>query len=148
MKHSISKIKIKSGKDANTMLVKKLLFNFVANGKITTTEKKAKVLKTSLEKVLGHTKEKTEANKNYLLRYFPQPKMINLLFDQVGAALKDKAGGYVKVTRLQERASDGAMMCSVSWAHPVVIEAEKTPEKKEHKAAKKASKTQEAKKQA
>lgn len=120
MKHSINKIKLNSGKDANQMLIRKLAFNFLTSGYMVTTETKAKILRTFIERIVTKSKESSEANKNSLLRYFPV-KVINVLFEQVGPTLKDKMGGYTTTSKLVARQSDGALMVKIQWAHPVVI---------------------------
>lgn len=122
MYHRVKKIKFRAGKDANKMLVKKLLFNFLTAGKITTTLKKTKVLKSMVEKLVEKAKEKTEANKNYVLRLITDKKTIRFLFDTIGPTLKDKKGGYVKVVRLGSRSSDGSETARLEWAYPVMKE--------------------------
>ena len=136
MWHRVKKIKFRAGSDANQMLVKKLASNFFAKGKLTTTFKKAKVLKSVIERLVEKTKEKTEANKNYLLRYITNKQLLKLLFESVGKVLKDKKGGYVRLIRLGARNSDGAEEARVEWAYPIVIE-DKKPEKKVTTPAKK-----------
>ncbi|MBI3366520.1 50S ribosomal protein L17 [Candidatus Roizmanbacteria bacterium] len=134
MYHRIKKIKFRAGKDANRMLVKKLLFNFLSVGKITTTLKKTKVLKSVVEKLVEKAKKNTEANKNYILRLITDKKTIRFLFDTIGPTLRDKNGGYVKVVRLGSRSSDGSEMARLEWAYPIVIETSiKEPSKKSEK---------------
>ena len=55
MKHQISKVKFRGGKDANKMLIKKLLYNFFSHGSIVTTAAKAKALKMFVEKLVEKT---------------------------------------------------------------------------------------------
>lgn len=121
MRHRVKKIRFKGGKDATDMLVRKLAKNFLYRGKIQTTFKKAKVLKTVVEKLMQKTKNKTEANKNYLLRYLSDNQLIDLLFENVGPSLKDKVGGYVRVIKLGVRSTDGAAIAKLEWVYPVVI---------------------------
>lgn len=122
MRHRVKKIKFRQGKDATDMLMRKLAINFFSRGKLKTTLKKAKVLKSRVEKLVEKVKEKNQANKNYLLRFLGENKLIDLLFENVGPVLKDKTGGYVKVVKLGYRPSDGAPYARLEWAYPVVIE--------------------------
>ena len=138
MKHRVKNIKFNRGQDANQMMVKKLLINFLKSSKLVITEKRGKALKMYLDRVLPKTKEQTESNKNYLLRYFPQKKVVDVLFTQVGPSIKDINGGYTTLTKLTQRDSDGAYMVKIQWAHPVTInwdepKQEKTEEKVEKK---------------
>lgn len=134
MKHGLKKLKIKGGKDANDMLMRKLATNFIEHGHMVTTEKKAKALKPFMEKIVEKSKENKESNKNYLQKFFTQKKYLTALFEQVGPALKDKQGGYVKIKTLNQRETDGAIMCKIEWSLPVVI----TWENKKNKPQKKA----------
>lgn len=124
MAHGVKKIKIKSGKDANRMLMRKLTVNFISHGTMVTTEKKAKTLRPFIERLVEKAKTKSEANHNYLLRVFTVKKFMSIMVDQVGPALQDKHGGYIRLTRLNQRDSDGAIMTRVEWAHPVVLATE------------------------
>lgn len=130
MWHRIKKIKFRAGKDANKMLVKKLVLNFFEKGKITTTLKKAKVLKSVVEKLVEKTKKESEANKNYLLRYVTDANVTRFLFKTVGPTLKNTVGGYVKVVRLGLRDSDGSESARLEWAYPIVVETPKKEVKK------------------
>lgn len=129
MYHRIKKIKFRAGSDANQMLVKKLFLNFLKNGKITTTLKKTKVLKSVIERLVEKAKIQNEANKNYLMHYITDAKMTKFLFETVGPAIKKIAGGYVRIVRLGARESDGTEIARLEWAYPIVIE-EKKPEVK------------------
>jgi large subunit ribosomal protein L17 len=120
MRHGYKKIKFNYGRDAKKMLLRKLAINFFSHGKITTTFKRAKVLKSWVEKLVEKSKAKTEANKNFLMKYLANKKIINFLFDQAGPVIKDKTGGYVRVIKLDQRPSDGSLMCRLEWVYPVV----------------------------
>ncbi|MCX7880929.1 MAG: 50S ribosomal protein L17 [Patescibacteria group bacterium] len=116
------------------MLFKKLAFNFLTKGKLTTTLAKAKVLKSYLEKLLEKTKELTGANKNFLLKkIIPKKRLINALFTQVGPAIKEKKGGYLRLIKLGRRMGDGAEMARIEWTVPIVVDLEKKKEEKKEK---------------
>ena len=138
MKHRSKKIKFGYGIDANRMLFRKLMLNFLQNAKLTTTLSKAKALKSSLERFISRSRVKSEANKNYLLKFFPKRVVNEVMFDQVGTAFSKLTGGYVRVIRLNERITDGAMVARVEWAHPIVVKWQKDEKIKEDKGAKKA----------
>ncbi len=150
MNHKKNKIKFKLGQDANGMLMRKLMYNFLRDAHITTTEAKAKALKIYIDRLVSKAKEKTEANKNYLLQFFPDKKMISVLFEQVGPAVANINGGFVKIVRMNKRENDASMMVQLLWAHPVVIDwgDQKAKNEKDSKATKKTkqvTKTKESK---
>jgi large subunit ribosomal protein L17 len=122
MMHGIKKIKVKSGRDANRMLIKKLLFNFLKGGLMVTTEKKAKILKTLIERMVDKAKRNDEASKNVLLKHFTNKKAVSVLIEQVAPEFKDRTGGYVRVIRLNQRENDGSQMSRVEWVAPIVID--------------------------
>jgi len=137
MRHRTHKISFKDGQDANSMLMRKLMSNFLRSSKIVTTLAKARALKQMVEKDMTKAKEKTEANKNYLLKNYADKKIMKVLFEQVGPALKSIQGGYVRIVKLEQRANDGATKARLEWAHPVVLnwDFDKKPKKVSKKAA-------------
>lgn len=130
MRHGSKKIKIRVGKDANAMLMRKLATNFFMVGKITTTEKKAKTLKTHLERLVEKTKSFSESNKNYLLRNLGNQELVQTLFSNVGPVVAGRVGGYVKMQKLYDRDSDGTLMIKLEWTTPIVIEEKKIVKEK------------------
>lgn len=129
MRHRVKKIKFKKGKNANSMLMKKLAINFLERGKITTTKAKAKALISYLEKLLTKAKEESEANKNVLLKRFGNRPIVYRLFKEIGPVLKAKNSGFLKLTNLGQRMSDGSEEAKVEWTVPVVIEKPKKYDK-------------------
>ncbi len=133
MRHQIKKIKFKGGYDANRMLLRKLAKNFLNNGYLVTTIKKAKILKSHLDKLITKTKEKKEANKNYLLKYLGDIRLVKKLFDLIGPQLKDLSSGYVTIIKQKHRDNDGSLMTKIFWSKPVIYNLEKKEVKKEVK---------------
>lgn len=109
MRHNSKKIKIQLGVDANRMLMRKLAVNFLGTGTLTTTEKKAKLLKSHIEKLVEKTKENSQANRNFLLRNLANSKLVDSLFTSVGKVMSKKTGGYVTMKKLHRRESDNAL---------------------------------------
>lgn len=136
MKHRVAKRKFGFGYDANKMLLRQLCRNFLLEQTLTTTKQKAKAAQIAVEKLVSKSKVKTEANKNFILKFFGEQALVDRLFDTVGPALAKVEGGYTRLTLSAQRESDGAMMARLSWAHPVVVEKKKT-EKKAEKAVEK-----------
>lgn len=125
MKHGVKKIKFSFGKNATKMLVRKLVYNFVTKGKITTTKAKAKVIQRVADHLVSKAKVRSEANKNVLLKSTGNVMLTNLMFDKVGPVFKDKTSGFTRFTRLGKRRSDGSEMILVEWTKPVILEEKK-----------------------
>jgi len=122
MYHRVKKIKFKGGYDATRMLVKKLVYNFLTRGKIETTLKRAKVLKSKIEALVEKMKEDNEKNRNFFINYFGKKKLIPIFFKVIGPVFKEIKGGYVKIVKVGKRDSDGADMAKVEWTKPIVYE--------------------------
>ncbi len=125
-------MKFKYGKDANKMLLRKLLRNFIIRGKITTTRKKAKFLKSNLERVLVYAKKNSKATQNKIKSILADKKVEQILSDQVAPAFKEKTSGFTRTTYLPKRESDSSDMAKVEWSLPVVLE-KTTKQKKQLK---------------
>lgn len=136
MRHGVKKIKFRAGIDSNQMLMKKMVYNFVTHGKLVSTEKKIKELKSLMDILAHKLHENTEANKNYMLKYLPNSELVSALYKDVAPAIKERKGGYVKSTRLYQRSSDGTLMMRLEWSDPVVLNFGKTQPKAVEKKAK------------
>lgn len=120
MRHKVKKIKFNFGKDANRSLMRKLAVNFLNKGYLETTFTKAKAVKSYIEKLITKMKIKNESNKNYLLKYLGNKKIVEDGFNRVGPALSKIQGGYVRIIKLGIRNSDGSLLAKIEWAYPVV----------------------------
>jgi len=138
------KITFSFGKDANEMLERKLVKNFIVYGKLTSTEKKIKFLKKIIEKIVINAKKNTQATRNQISKKIADKKVEALLFEYIVPALKEKKTGFVRAVKLNIRQSDGSKISRLEWTLPVVIE--KKQEVKEKKPVKKAIKKKTVKK--
>lgn len=148
MKHLSRKPKFGNGKDANDMLFRKLCYNFFTQGTITITHQRAKALKSLIDRLVSKTSERTESNKNYILRYIQDKNIINALFEKAGPVAQKTRGGYVTITRKHIRSNDGSQMSQLTWAHGITLQEPKKEEKVEKKAPKKAAPKAEKKEEA
>lgn len=130
MRHKVKIKKFRGGVDANKMLYRKLIINFLNHGVLTTTLKKAKAVRPYLEKIISRSRKETEVNKNYLMKYLNNnKKLVKKCFSVIGKSLEKINGGYVRIVKLLYRQGDGAEKARIEWAHPI-IEEEKKNEKK------------------
>ncbi len=128
-------VKFRQGADANKMLLRKLLKNFIVKGKIITTRKKAKFLKSNIERVMIYAKKDSQATQNKLRSALADTKVEILVKKQVAPVFKDKTSGFTKITYLPKRLSDSSDMARLEWSLPVVIEEEKEESEKKPKKA-------------
>ncbi len=126
MRHGFKKAKFAAGYDADRMLMRKLMFNFFTNGKLTTTFSKIKALRPEIEKAVTKIKRGTEADKNNLLKRFGSNyDMLSEIFKEVSTQLSKVQSGFTKIIKLGDRESDGAKSATLVWAYPVVMPGKK-----------------------
>lgn len=133
MRHKVSTTKFKYGRDANRMLLKKLIRNFVLRGTIQTTEQKAKFMRSAVDRMITHAKKDSEASKNALLRLLGDKKLVSTVKTQVSPVFKARTSGFTTLIRVGERDSDGARIVKVSWVEPVVLESKEERAKSKEK---------------
>ena len=129
--------KFGSGKDANQMLVRKLSREFFLKGRLTVTVARAKALRPSVEHMVHLAKKKTESAKNVLLSKTGDKKLVAILTGQIAPVFAEKTSGFVRITRIGTRSSDGSLMGKLEWTLPVVVEDEKKATKVKKEAEKK-----------
>ncbi len=129
MRHRSRTIKFRHGQDANQMLGRKLLINFLTHGKITTTQRKARFLKPQIERFVTHAKAGSQSSYNEMLKMVASHDIVKKTIAQVAPLFKDRSGGTVTSKRLNVRASDGALTVRLDWTVPVVYAQEVVPAK-------------------
>ncbi|MCX7996357.1 MAG: bL17 family ribosomal protein [Patescibacteria group bacterium] len=136
MKHQIKKIKFRGGKDANKMLMRKLCVNFLSEGVLTTTEAKAKAVKSVLDKIIARAAKESESSRRFIQQQVGRRKLVDALITKVGPKVKEIQGGYVSLKRAHIRINDGSQMVTVRWAHEIeslMREEPEAPAKKKSK---------------
>lgn len=126
MRHRVKKNKFKYGKDANKMIIIKLVKNFLKTGEITTTTKKIKLLRTQIDQLVNKAKKKKI---NYLVSKINNQKLVDFLVNKVVPVFNDRVSGYTTFKKLTTRLSDGSELARLTWVKPVVISQKKIKEK-------------------
>ena len=99
-------------KDQRKALLKSLASALILNGKIKTTEAKAKESRLFIEKYINLAKNKDLATRRFLLKFF-SVKVVKKLVDEIGPRYEDRKGGYTRVIKLGLRRTDGAKMAII-----------------------------------
>ena len=93
-------------------MLKTLTNSFFLHEKITTTEAKAKELRSIAEKMITKGKTGTLANRR-LLAASLSTAMTKKVVDEIAPKYKTRNGGYTRITKLGPRNSDGARMAII-----------------------------------
>ncbi|MEK7390875.1 MAG: 50S ribosomal protein L17 [Patescibacteria group bacterium] len=114
MRHH-SKIK-KFGRERNQRhaLIRSLAVSLVRDGKIKSTEQKAKALRPFIERLVTNGKKKTLAARRGIANEIGD-KSAGLIVKTISPKYSDRNGGYTRVTKLVRRASDGAKQAIIEF---------------------------------
>ena len=139
MRHKQKGKKLGRTKSHREMMLRNMVASLFENESIKTTEAKAKEARKLAEKLLTWGKRGDLHSRRLALRYVSDAGLVKKVFETIAPRFEDRAGGYTRIIRLNQRRGDAASM--------VILElTEKGKEVEEEKAARKAKK--EAKKEA
>jgi large subunit ribosomal protein L17 len=94
-------------------LLKSLMRSLILQGKIETTEAKAKELRPRIEKLLTRGKAATLANRRLIAAQVGAEAAGKLI--KVAEQHKERAGGYTRITKMGERKGDAARMAVIEF---------------------------------
>jgi large subunit ribosomal protein L17 len=98
--------------------------------RITTTEAKAKELRTFVEPLITKAKEDTSHNRRQVFSKLKNKKVVSHLFDEVAKKAMDRPGGYTRVIKIGNRSGDGAKMAVIELVDYNDIKPEDSHKKK------------------
>jgi large subunit ribosomal protein L17 len=114
MKHRVQKKRLGRISPQRKALVRSLLTSLLVNGRVETTESKAKVLVSEFDSLVGSVRQKKEKREQIRRAkdiLFTEEAQRNL-FEKV-LAEKPQSSGLVRTSRLGPRKGDGAPMIQV-----------------------------------
>jgi large subunit ribosomal protein L17 len=90
-----------------------LATSLFANGRITTTEAKAKRLRPYAERLVTFGKRGDLASRRRVMRVIRDKSVVHELFTQIAPAVADRPGGYTRITKIGPRKGDAAPMAVI-----------------------------------
>jgi len=94
-------------------LYRNLVTDLLRYEKITTTEAKAKEIRPMAERIITLGRRGDLHARRQALRFLYDPKVVKKVFDDIGPRMKDRPGGYLRITALEPRKGDGARMATI-----------------------------------
>lgn len=94
--------------------MKSLAYALVKEGKIKTTEAKAKSLRPMVEKLVTLGKAETLASRRLLISRVGAEAAGKIAKD-IAPRYKERKGGYTRITKMVRRASDGAPQAVIEF---------------------------------
>ncbi|MCE9614106.1 MAG: 50S ribosomal protein L17 [Lentisphaerae bacterium] len=104
-----------------------LVCGLIKDKRIETTLPKAKVTRQAAEQMVTLARQGTLAARRRAIAALRRPAVVRELFDGIVPQLKDRHGGYTRITKLGHRLGDGAEVAVVEWvdvAAPVRVKPE------------------------
>ncbi len=114
MNHGKSTRKFGRERKVREGLMKSLAVALIENGKIKTTDAKARSLRPMIEKMVTAGKKETLASRRNLISQVGSSSASKMV-KEIAPKYKTRAGGYTRITKLQARLSDGSLMAVIEF---------------------------------
>ena len=114
MNHHKTKRKFGRVQKVRNALMKSLALALVVNGKIKTTDAKARELRPYMEKMVTQGRLSTVATRRLLAGKIG-PEAAEKLVTEIAPKYMDRNGGYTRITKLPRRVSDGSLMSVIEF---------------------------------
>jgi len=115
MKHHSKTRKLGRTKSVRKALIRSLAEALILNGKIKTTEAKAKELRPFIEKLITKGKKGDLAARRVAISRLIGVQLVGKLFSEIAPKFADRNGGYTRVVKLPARGGDGSKMAIIEF---------------------------------
>jgi large subunit ribosomal protein L17 len=89
-------------------MMRNLVTDLLREGRIETTEDRAKEAKKVAERLITKAKVDNLANRRQALKYIYDEAVVVKLFETIAPEYEDRPGGYTRILKLGPRRGDGA----------------------------------------
>jgi large subunit ribosomal protein L17 len=110
MRHNVAGRRLGRSSAHRKALYRNLVTDLLNYEKITTTEAKAKEVRSLAEKMITLGKEGTLAARRRALAFILDEKIADKVFTTLAPRYAERPGGYTRITKLGPRLGDGAPM--------------------------------------
>ena len=94
-------------------MLSNMAVSLIMHKRITTTVAKAKALKKYVEPLVTRSKEDTTNARRVVFSYLQDKQAISELFGTISVKVADRPGGYTRIIKTGNRASDNAPTCFI-----------------------------------
>lgn len=106
-------------------LYRNLVTDLLRYERITTTEAKAKEIRPMAERIITLGRRGDLHARRQAHRFVYDTKVVAKVFDEIGPRMRERPGGYLRITSLEPRKGDGARMAAIELVD--FVEAPPTP---------------------
>lgn len=100
-------------------LLRNQIADLILCGSLTTTETRAKALKSKVERLISKAKQANLATRREVLALLPKEPAVEKLFERIVPQFRDRTGGFVRVVKLPPRHGDRAPMARVEFVEKI-----------------------------
>ncbi len=115
MKHHDKNRKLGRTRDQRRLLLRSLACSLIRDGKIKTTEAKAKELRPFIEKLVTMAKKDTVTSRRLLTARLGSKLQATNLVTKIAPGYVERKGGYTRVIKLPIRKSDATKMAQIEF---------------------------------
>jgi large subunit ribosomal protein L17 len=94
--------------DQRKAMLRNLVTSVLENGKIKTTEMRAKEAKSIVDKMVTLGKEGSLHSRRQALAYITKEDVVKKLFDEIAPKYAERQGGYTRIIKIGPRRGDAA----------------------------------------
>ena len=113
MRHRVSGRHLGRDTAHRTSLYRNLVTDLLRYERITTTEAKAKEIPPMAERIITLARRGDVHARRQAMRFVFDTAVVRKTFDEIGPRMKDRPGGYLRITGLEPRRGDGARMATI-----------------------------------
>jgi len=113
MRHGCRVAKLGKAADQRKALLRALTTELIRNGRIKTTEVRAKAVRTEVERMVTLAKDGSLSARRKALGYIYDKQLVHALFAEAPDRYADRKGGYTRVVRTVSRRGDNARMAII-----------------------------------
>jgi large subunit ribosomal protein L17 len=108
MPHQIAYKRLSRTDGHRKALLRNLATSFFKHEKIETTSAKAKEVSKVVERLITTARRGDLHSRRLIAEFVTEPAVVKKLVEQIGPALKDRSGGYTRITKSRVRPGDAA----------------------------------------
>jgi len=113
MRHKLAGRKLGRSAEHRWALHRNQVTALLAHEKVTTTEAKAKEVRSLAEKMITLAKDGSLASRREALAFITDKKVVDKLFAEIAPNYADRSGGYTRLLKLGPRPGDSAPMVQI-----------------------------------
>lgn len=100
--------------DHRNLMLRGMVTALLENGKLITTETRAKEIRPLAEKMITLGKKNTLHTRRQALSYMTKPDVVGKLFTDIAPKFTERNGGYTRIIKMGVRRGDAAPMAVIS----------------------------------